>query len=142
MSIIICCECGQMIDGIIFFGVFIPLRSYLGGFHMNSYWACFICSSTVLVGILLLVRFCNPNPIVSWIMLIFSVVIIVWKAKKASEVDEEGQHYYPRICIIVVGILFVSIIFFAISKFSLLFLIACTNVLVVISKFLEKRQEE
>lgn len=65
-----------------FFGVFIPLRSYLGGFHMNSYWACFICSSTVLVGILLLVRFCNPNPIVSWIMLIFSVVIIVWKAKK------------------------------------------------------------
>lgn len=126
----------------IFFGVFIPLRSYLGGFHMNSYWACFICSSTVLVGILLLVRFCNPNPIVSWIMLIFSVVIIVWKAKKASEVDEEGQHYYPRICIIVVGILFVSIIFFAISKFSLLFLIACTNVLVVISKFLEKRQEE
>lgn len=142
MSIIICCACGQMIDGIIFFGVFIPLRSYLGGFHMNSYWACFICSSTVLVGILLLVRFCNPNPIVSWIMLIFSVVIIVWKAKKASEVDEEGQHYYPRICIIVVGILFVSIIFFAISKFSLLFLIACTNVLVVISKFLEKRQEE
>lgn len=142
MSIIICCACGQMIDGIIFFGVFIPLRSYLGGFHMNSYWACFICSSTVLVGILLLVRFCNPNPIVSWIMLIFSVVIIVWKAKKASEVDEEGQHYYPRICIIVVGILLVSIIFFAISKFSLLFLIACTNVLVVISKFLEKRQEE
>lgn len=56
--------------------------------------------------------------------------------------NEEGQHYYPRICIIVVGILFVSIIFFAISKFSLLFLIACTNVLVVISKFLEKRQEE
>ena len=78
MSIIICCACGQMIDGIIFFGVFIPLRSY----------------------------------------------------------------YYPRICIIVVGILFVSIIFFATSKFSLLFLIACTNVLVVISKFLEKRQEE
>lgn len=33
------------------------------------------------------------------------------ESKKASEVDEEGQHYYPRICIIVVGILFVSIIF-------------------------------
>lgn len=58
----------------------------------------------------------------------------------AGYVTKESR--YPRICIIVVGILFVSIIFFAISKFSLLFLIACTNVLVVISKFLEKRQEE
>ena len=38
-SIFICCIWRKIAEGIIFFAIFIPLRSYLGGFHMKSYRA-------------------------------------------------------------------------------------------------------
>ena len=67
-SIIICCICGKIIEGIIFFITFIPLRSYLGGFHMKSYIACYICSCIALIGALKLSSL-NPDYYISWIML-------------------------------------------------------------------------
>ena len=51
-SIVICCIWGKIAEGIIFFAIFIPLRSYLGGFHMKSYRACYICSCVTLVAVL------------------------------------------------------------------------------------------
>lgn len=109
---------------------------------MKHYWSCFICSSIALIGVLLLVEFCEPKPIFSWMILIISIVLIVLEAQKEKILDEEGKHYYPRICIIVVSILVAGIVFSIVEKFSILFLLACTNALVVMSKILEKTKKD
>ena len=80
-SIIVCCIWGKVIEGILFFVIFIPLRSYLGGFHMKSYWACFICSLVTLIAVLGLSPFA-PKYYISWLILGISIVMIFFEAKK------------------------------------------------------------
>ena len=138
-SIIICCLCGMIVEGIVFFSIFIPLRSYLGGFHMKSYGACFICSSVTLMGILVLVKLFSPSPIVSWMLLIVSMTIILWKAQKEKVLDGEGRYFYPKIFVISVVVIMICIAFSILGDYSMLFLLACTNALIATSKIMERK---
>ncbi|MCM1090610.1 MAG: accessory gene regulator B family protein [Butyrivibrio sp.] len=136
-SLFLCCLWGKMIEGIIFFAIFIPLRSFLGGFHMKSYGACYICSCATLALVLGLSSV-KVNHYVSWSVLCVSVIIIFLEAKREKLRDADGAHFYPRICMIILVILTVSIVFTLQRASSKLFLIACTSILVAASKLLDK----
>ena len=41
-------------EGIIFFIVFVPLRSYAGGLHLNRYWSCLLLSCITFFSICLI----------------------------------------------------------------------------------------
>lgn len=136
-SVVICCIWGKVAEGIIFFAVFIPLRSYLGGYHLKSYAACYLCSCATLVVILGL-SFLQPDAAISWLILGISIIIIFLEAKREKMRDEEGRHFYPKICAIILVILIAGIVFTAFDSASKLFLLACTNTLVAGSKLLER----
>lgn len=136
-SIIVCYIWGKVIEGILFFVIFIPLRSYLGGFHMKSYWACFICSLVTLIAVLGLSPFA-PKYYISWLILGISIVMIFFEAKKEKMKDAEGRYFYPKICVIILLILITGIVFTALHSSSKMFLLACTNALVAASKLLER----
>lgn len=139
-SVVLCCIWGKIVEGIIFFAIFIPLRSYLGGFHMKSYRSCYICSCVTLVTVLGLSSF-KPDYYTSWIILSISIIIIFFEAKGEKLRDEEGIHFYYKICIIILVILIIGIIFTVWRFSSGLFLLTCTNKLVAVSKLLENTQE-
>ena len=140
-SIIICCLWGKVIEGIIFFVVFIPLRSYLGGFHMKSYWLCYICSCISLIVILWMSSF-TPNFLISWLILCGAITIIFIEAKKAKLRDVEGKHFYPKICGLIVLVLIMGGVFSVGGYSSKVFLLACTSTLVAFSKLLERKREK
>ncbi len=120
------------VEGLLFFAVFIPFRSYLGGFHMKSYPACFLCSCGVLAGMLLLVKNIEPGPAVSWAILIVSAAVIGHKAYRDKKPEEKG-YFFTRICVLS-GLLFAAAgIFTGLGNFSLLFLLAATGALVAVS---------
>lgn len=137
-SAIICCFWGKIIEGLIFFGIFIPLRSYLGGFHMKSYGACFICSCVTLVSILGLSTFYIASYI-SWTILGLSATFVYLQAKREKQQDEDGRYFYPKICIIIVVLLIIAVIFSLLNFSSELFVLACTNALVAVSKLFERK---
>lgn len=139
ISIIICCFYGMFMEGLLFFAIFIPLRSYLGGLHMKSYGNCFICSSITLMGVLVLVKYFEQGYNTSWMLLIISVVIVLWEAQKEKELDVEGKYFYPIILGICIGVLIIAIVFSVVGHNSLIFLMACTNMLVAVSKLLEPK---
>lgn len=138
-SIVICCIWGKIAEGIIFFAIFIPLRSYLGGFHMKSYRACYICSCVTLVAVLGLSSF-EPYYYISWFILSISIIMVFLEAKREKLKDAEGRHFYPKICMIILIILIIGIVFTTLGSSSKLFLLACTNILVAVSKLLERTQ--
>lgn len=138
-SIVICCLWGKVLEGIIFFAVFIPLRSYLGGFHLKSYGACYICSCVTLVAVLGL-SFFEPDYYISWLILCLSIITIFFEARREKLRDADGKHFYPKICVIILVILITGVILTALNSSSKLFLLACTNVLVAVSKLLERTQ--
>lgn len=136
-SVVICCIWGKIVEGIIFFVIFIPLRSYLGGFHMKSYRACYICSCVTLVAVLALSTL-EPHFYISWLILSISVIMVFLEAKKEKMKDAEGRLFYPRICLIILMILIIGLAFTILGSSSKLFLLACTNLLVAVSKLLER----
>lgn len=56
-SIIIALFLGMLPECLFFFLLFIPMRSYGGGLHMKTYFACFIGSCLILTASLLAVKY-------------------------------------------------------------------------------------
>lgn len=135
-SAIICLIWGKVVEGLIFFVIFIPMRSYLGGFHLKSYNACYICSCITLVAVLGLSNF-EPDYYVSWLILSISIIIVFFESLIEKKRDAAGRYFYRIICIIVIGIIAASIVFTVAGHSSGLFLLASTCALVAISKLLE-----
>lgn len=135
-SILICFLWGKIAEGIIFFALFIPLRSYLGGFHLKSYKACYILSCLTLI-IVLKLSSLEPHYSISWVILSISIIILLKEAKNEKLKDAAGKYFYPRICIIIFIDFIFGITFTILGSFSKLFLVACTNILVLVSKLLE-----
>ena len=138
-SVVICCVWGKIMEGIIFFAVFIPLRSYLGGYHMKSYVACYVFSCVTLI-IVLGLSSVEPKCIVSWLILTISLIVILMEARQEKKKDAEGKYFYPKICLSILTILAIAIILTLMNSSSMLFLLACTNVLVAVSKLLKEKQ--
>lgn len=135
-SIVICCLCKKVVEGIIFFAVFIPLRSFLGGYHMKSYVACYLLSCATLTVALWMGSF-EIKYGISWLILVISIIIVLFEAKRERLKDIEGEYFYPRICVILISVLVAGFVFTILSTYSKLFLLSCTTFLVAMSKLLE-----
>lgn len=76
-SIIIALFLGMLPECLFFFLLFIPMRSYGGGLHMKTYFACFIGSCLILTSSLLAVKYLTiPIPI-SFTLYLFAAILIL-----------------------------------------------------------------
>lgn len=136
-SIIISCAMGMFIEGIIFLAVFIPIRSYLGGLHMKRYISCFLCSAITMAIILLLVKYLEPQPVVSVVILSTCEILIMLLATKERLLNKDENEYFTIICFISLISETIGIILFLYGCNRILFLVACTIVLASGSKLFE-----
>lgn len=66
----------MVVEGILFFIVFIPLRSYAGGLHLEHYWSCLVLSCLTFSVILLLTKFAiMPTYIVFFIIVFLELLV-------------------------------------------------------------------
>ena len=66
----------MVVEGILFFIVFIPLRSYAGGLHLEHYWSCLALSCLTFSVILLLTKFAiMPTYIVFFIIVFLELLV-------------------------------------------------------------------
>lgn len=66
----------MFVEGIIFFSIFVPLRSYAGGLHLEKFQSCFILSCLTFSGTLLTVRYTQMSMEGSFILILFLEVLI------------------------------------------------------------------
>lgn len=64
-------------EGIIFFIVFVPLRSYAGGLHLNRYWSCLLLSCITFFSIITLSKYLWFPAYLEMICLIFLEIVIL-----------------------------------------------------------------
>ena len=76
-SIIIALFLGMLPECLFFFLLFIPMRSYGGGLHMKTYFACFIGSCFILTFSLLAVKYLTISIPISFALYLFAAVLIV-----------------------------------------------------------------
>lgn len=132
-----CLTMGMLKEGIIFFAFFVPLRSYLGGFHLKKYWQCYILSCLTLLLVLIITRTFFVDMRVSACLIIVTSIGIGLVAK--LEQKEQENKVYSFVVWTVLGILLAVMVFCMIWKQgTVLVLLCCITTIVLVSKVLEK----
>lgn len=123
---------------IVFMVVFMLLRTYVGGVHLNSFLACFICSLVVQTIVLVANHLYEFTLIISWGIIFVSGILILWLTpveninKKLSR--EEKEHCRRVTMKILIGIAVLSIYFTIADIKRTVSLIAMTVLVVFISQ--------
>lgn len=76
-----------------FFFVFISLRSFVGGLHMNSFMACYWCSVITLFITLMMIKYYPVSNEASMVAII-SEALLVWKMSPVENINrpvDEGE---------------------------------------------------
>lgn len=85
---------------IVFIGIFILLRSYAGGIHLNSYFSCFLCSVTVQTMVLLFnKKYIFPFSI-AWVVILSGAFLILKEAPVESinrELEDDEKRHCKKI---------------------------------------------
>lgn len=100
VSIIVIALFKMPLEGCLFFAIFIPLRSYLGGLHLKTYKSCFLLSLMTLLCILILVRLFTPAPWISFIILALSIGVILFQVYKDYRHAPEDS-FPKQVCILL-----------------------------------------
>lgn len=78
LSVLILYLMNMIPEGIVFFLVFIPVRMFSGGYHMDTYIGCLLFSMITLVGILKGAEFLSFSRMVLHVG-VFLFVTVIWK---------------------------------------------------------------
>lgn len=73
----IVCITHSYLEGIIFFSIFIPLRSFAGGFHFDKTWICTVTSALYFFFIIEISNLTIFNCNISYILGVLSMVAIL-----------------------------------------------------------------
>lgn len=90
---------GAFGEGILFFLVFIPLRSYAGGLHLDSYWSCYSLSCLTFAIILIGVKYCHiPQYLQLAMLFLFEAVIYMLYPveNKNRTVDRDENRQFKK----------------------------------------------
>lgn len=125
---------------IVFTGIFMALRTYAGGVHLNSFCACFLCSVMVQTLTLLFCRKYELSTVNAWQLLLISVAFILKAAPVDSEerkLDSEEQKHCKRITMKIIICILVFAICCTICGFDhLLSLTALVTFIVLVSQYM------
>lgn len=142
ISILIAVACKMELECIIFFLVFIPLRAYAGGLHLDSYIKCMVCSCLSLLLILLIVKYINIDGILMMGIVAFSIIII--KAIRPVEhinrpvSRKKYKEFAKKLNITLMTLTVLSIVLFVLEINRILFTVAVTMLFMAIILFLGK----
>lgn len=142
ISILIAIICKMEVECIVFFLVFIPLRSYAGGLHLDSYFKCMVCLCLSLLFILLIVKYININSVLMICTVAFSIIIIK-VIKPVEHINrpvsrKKYREFVKKLNITLMVLAVTSTIFFVLEMNRILFTIAVTMFFMAIILFLGK----
>jgi accessory gene regulator B len=143
ISILVANLLHMLLEGILFFIVFIPLRSYAGGFHLRQYIPCLILSCLTYTGVLLIVKFAEISMYLSALIL-FALIIAVWLLDsvkdRTRQVNKEAIYFKRRLRKILSIDTLLSLIYLFFREDRYLLLMMLTFLLMVITMSLDKIQ--
>lgn len=99
----------MILEFVIFTMLFIPLRTYAGGVHLNNFWSCCLCSVVVQTVALLISDMYQMKPILAWTFIVMGSILIVEYAPVETlsrELDPDEKCHCKKITAkIIIGIL-------------------------------------
>ena len=124
-------------QGILFFIIFAPLRSYAGGLHLEKYHSCFVLSCLTFSGVLLIVRYIQFPIWISFITL-FILEIVVYALYPIENINrkvdrEEDRYFRKKLKLFLLIDMIIAVACIILNNNGALFLITDTFLVVVIT---------
>lgn len=111
----------MVVEGILFFVIFSPLRSYAGGLHMEKFWSCFILSCLTFSVILAITNYIQIPMALSFLVLLI-LELAVYRMypveNRNRDVDEDENKYFKRKLVTFLGVDTLLGVIFMITKRS------------------------
>lgn len=140
VSLLISIYLKSVYEFLIFIAIFFPLRAYVGGIHMKHFYACFICSCTVITIGLLFVKYAELDRNITF-LIIMALMFIVHKlallSKTKQDQEEDVMYFAKQRKKILIGIWIVAFVFWLLQATRLLMLILYIMIVVLGSLNLE-----
>lgn len=98
-TIVIALRLGMFWEGVFFYVIFIPLRSYAGGLHMETFFSCFCMSCLAFFGVLLAAKHFEVSGCFSGILLLLLEVLVyrLYPVENVNRsVDERENAYFKK----------------------------------------------
>lgn len=129
-------------EGVLFFIIFAPLRSYAGGLHLEKYLSCFVLSCLTFSGILLVVRYVQI-PIYFSLIAFFLLEIVVYALYPVEnanrEVDSEEDIYFrKKLKLFLILDILIAVVCVALKKDGYILMITATFLMVAVTMMLGK----
>ena len=142
ISIAIAIISNMEFEAVLFFGIFVPLRSYAGGVHLNTYISCLICSCVSFGAILMIVKYVRIDDYVA--LTITGISLFVIKCISPVEdfnrpISQNELKIFNTKLNCSIGIIVVLAILFYFFEFEkMLIMIAVTTLFMVCILFVGK----
>lgn len=132
----------MFMQGVLFFIVFAPLRSYAGGLHLEKYHSCFVLSCLTFSGVLLSVKYFQFPIWISFIIL-FILVIAVYVLYPVENINrkvnrEEDIYFRKKLKLFLLMDEIIAIVCIILNDKISLSLIIDTFLIVVITMLVGK----
>lgn len=130
----------MILEFIIFTAIFMLLRTYAGGVHLEKFISCLICSVCVQTLILIINDLLKVSLSISWVLILICSILVIKNAPVESENKELSlceKKSLKRITVkVVFGIIFFTIICSLLGIDRIVFLIALVFIAVMISQYI------
>lgn len=130
VSILIAVACHMELETLTFFAVFIPMRAYAGGVHLEKYISCMICSCLSLFGLLMIVKytFCGEAAtiIITVVSLLFIMLLAPVEDKNRMLDEDEKRLFQKKLVIAEICILVALIIFYMLKLYRMMSMVMVT----------------
>lgn len=128
----------SILEFIIFLALLIPLRAFAGGVHLGSFSKCFLLSTGVTTGVILLANYWKLKMVYSNLGIVFLICLIRYLA--VSRIEESGIriHYSKKLNSTIVYIGCVTIMFNIMARREWLIIVLMVLVIEFLSIFFEK----
>lgn len=125
---------------IVFTAVFMFLRTFAGGMHMNHYLSCFICSIVVQITVMLTNEYFTLKCIIAWIIILVGSILIYKEAPVENinrELDQKEREHCKNVTgKILTGIVIVSAVCTYLNVNNIVSLMALTILVVFLSQYI------
>ena len=136
----------MIVEGGLFFMIFVPLRSYAGGLHLNKFYSCFALSCLTFWAILMVARNAHM-PIVATAIIIEILEICVYLLYPVENINRtvdsgENRRFRKRLEKVLFMHLAIAIVCVVLNYERYIVVIAATYVMVVITMIIGKWKAE
>ncbi|WP_336534023.1 accessory gene regulator B family protein [Bacteroides acidifaciens] len=132
----------MFVEGVLFFVIFAPLRSYAGGLHLEKYHSCFVLSCLTFSGILLTSRYIRiPTyfSLIAFFLLEMSVYAFYPVENTNREVDKEEDTYFrKKLKLFLIFDMFIVLVCATLKKDRYILVIVATFLMVAVTMILGK----